>query len=152
MAVTDRVTRRSLLGALALGFSTPLLGACGGAENRSGSAAAGRTTRSAAVSTADDGRQVVQLTVGDDYVFVPDAFTVAPGAVRVTLTNEAAQLTHNFVFSTGMGPEAITEGIPYLAPGDQLSVDFEVTAVGDYRFECSFHVALGQIGTMTVSG
>lgn len=145
------MTRRALLGAAALGLSAPVLGACGGGESRPGATAAGRSSRPPAVSTAEDGTQDVQLVVGDDYVFLPDTFSVAPGTVRVTVTSEAAQLTHNFVFSKGMGPAAITESISYLAPGDEQSIEFTVKAPGDYRFECSFHVALGQIGTMTVT-
>jgi plastocyanin len=30
-------------------------------------------------------------------------------------------------------------------------MEFAVDQPGDYRYECSFHVALGQIGTMTVT-
>jgi plastocyanin len=39
-----------------------------------------------------------------------------------------------------------------LAPGESKTIEFTVTAPGDYPFECSFHAALGQVGTMTVSG
>ena len=30
--------------------------------------------------------------------------------------------------------------------------DFTVTEPGDYPFECTFHTALGQVGTMVVTG
>jgi plastocyanin len=33
-----------------------------------------------------------------------------------------------------------------------MTIEFTVQAPGDYPFECSFHVQLGQVGTMTVSG
>ena len=39
-----------------------------------------------------------------------------------------------------------------LAPGDSQTIEFTVTAPGDYPFVCTFHEALGQVGTMTVSG
>jgi len=29
--------------------------------------------------------------------------------------------------------------------------EFEVTSPGEYPFECSFHLQLGQVGAMTVS-
>ncbi len=102
------------------------LSGCGGSEP-----ALPEPTRTAggdvgAVSTAADGFQEITLETGDDYVFTPATFTVAPGQVRLTVRNSAAQMTHNFEF---------TAGTP-----------------GDYPFECTFHVALGQVGTMTVSG
>ena len=105
-----------------------------------------------ALSTAPDGVQEITLETGDDYVFTPATFTVAPGQVRLTVRNSAEQMTHNFLFTAGKGPEAITEQIPYLAPGETKTIEFTVTAPGDHPFECSFHAALGQVGTMTVSG
>jgi plastocyanin len=148
------ITRRSALAAAALALVVPAVGSCGrgrSEEEPGGSGAAGRSGRAPAVTTAEDGTQLVRLTVADDYVFLPDTFAVVPGPVQVTVTSEATQLTHNFVFSKGKGPASITEQIPYLAPGDSQSIDFTVTAPGDYQFECSFHVALGQIGTMTAT-
>src|SRR3978361_1726967 len=116
--------------------------------------AATRTTGNGvgAVSTAADAPQQIPLEAGDDYVFTPATFTVAPGTVRLTVRNTAAQLTHNFMFTAGKGPAAITEQIPVLAPGASKTIDFTVTAAGDYPFECSFPAALGQGGTMTVGG
>jgi plastocyanin len=105
-----------------------------------------------AVATASDGVQEITLETGDDYVFTPATFTVAPGQVRLTVRNTADQLTHNFMFTTGKGPAEITEEIPVLAPGESKTIEFTATAPGDYPFECSFHAALGQVGTMTVSG
>ena len=103
------------------------------------------------VTVAPDGVQEVTLLVQDDYVFTPDAFTVAPGRVRLTVRSVAEQLTHNFLFTEGAGPMPIEEEIPILAPGDEDTIEFAVDQPGDYGFECSFHVALGQVGTMTVS-
>ena len=77
---------------------------------------------------------------------------MAPGVVRLTVTNTATQLTHNFLFTEGAGVEDISEQIPLLAPGDSQTIEFTVTTPGDHPFECSFHTALGQVGTMTVSG
>jgi plastocyanin len=116
--------------------------------------AATRTTGGdvGAVSTAADGVQEITLETGDDYVFTPGTFTVAPGQVRLTVRNTADQLTHNFMFTKGTGPAEITQQIPVLAPGESKTIEFTVTAPGDYLFECTFHAALGQVGTMTVSG
>ena len=103
------------------------------------------------VRTAPDGVQEITLETGDDYAFTPAAFAVAPGPVRLTVRNTAKQLTHNFLFTTGKGPADIVEQIPFLAPGDSKTIEFTAGAPGDYPFECSFHLALGQVGTMTVS-
>ena len=102
------------------------------------------------VTTASDGVQEITLQTQDDYLFVPDRFTVDPGRVRVTVVNIADQMTHNFVFTPGSGPEEIAEGISLLAPGEEKTVEFTVAAPGEHAFECSFRVQLGQVGTMTV--
>jgi plastocyanin len=104
------------------------------------------------VTTAPDGVQEITLQTHDDYVFTPDAFTVAPGKVRLTVVNAAEQLTHNFTFPSGEGPQPIAEEIPLLTPGEQKTIEFTVDRPGKYRFVCSFHTQLGQVGTMTVSG
>ena len=104
-----------------------------------------------ALSTAADGVQEITLETGDDYVFTPATFSVAPGPVRITVRNSAEQMVHNFLFTAGEGPAAIAEQIPILAPGESKTIEFTVTAPGDYPFECSFHAQLGQVGTMTVT-
>ena len=143
------------IGTLVVGMvlAAGLLAGCGG----SSSASPGAAQRSAPsslgrVTTGADGVQQVTLQTEDDYVFTPDHFTVAPGKVRLTVNNVAKQLTHDFTFSAHGGPEAISAKIPILAPGQQQSVEFTVQKPGAYRFECSFHVQLGQVGTMTVRG
>jgi plastocyanin len=128
-----------------------VLTGCGGA----GSAATATSSANpdlGKVTTDADGVQEVTLQTQDDYVFSPDTFTVAPGMVRLTVTNVAKQLTHNFRFTPGEGPEPISAEIPLLAPGDSTTIEFTVTAPGEHPFECSFHTQLGQTGTMTVSG
>ena len=104
------------------------------------------------VTVAPDGVQEITLQTQDDYVFTPDHFTVAPGTVRLTVTNVAKQATHNFEFTPGKGPAAIGAAIPLLSAGEEKTIEFDVATPGDYPFECSFHVQLGQVGTMTVRG
>jgi plastocyanin len=138
-------------GVLLLVLAAGVLTGCGGP----GSAATATSSANpdlGKVTTDADGVQEVTLQTQDDYVFSPDTFTVAPGKVRLTVTNVATQLTHNFRFTPGEGPEAISAEIPLLAPGDSKTIEFTVTAPGEHPFECSFHTQLGQTGTMTVSG
>jgi plastocyanin len=126
------------------------LAGCGGDESPAAPAttAAGVGT----VTTADDGVQEITLQTQDDFTFTPARFTVDPGRVRLTVVNVAEQMTHNFEFSSGKGPEEIAEGISILAPGEEKTIEFAVAAAGDHPFECSFHVSQGQVGTMTVRG
>ena len=149
-ALLDRRPGRSLLAAA---FVCALLAGCGSAA---GSDTPASPTPSAeglgTVTTAPDGVQEVTLQTQDDYVFTPDRFTVAPGKVRLTVVNTAAQLTHNFRFTPDDGPAPIEAEIPLLVPGDRATIEFTVQQPGDYGFECSFHTQLKQFGVMTVRG
>ena len=138
-----------LLGVLS---SLVVLSGCGGAEPTLPEATRTAGGDVGAVTTAADGIQEITLETGDDYVFTPATFTVAPGQVRLTLRNVGEQLTHNLAFTAGRGPADIAEEIPVLPPGDSETIEFTVDAAGDYPFECTFHTPLGQVGTMTVSG
>jgi plastocyanin len=136
-----------LAGALVLAVLT----GCSNTEPTLPQATRSASAEGGTVQTASDGVQEITLETGDDYVFAPSSFTVAPGPVRLTVRNTAKQLTHNFLFTKGKGPADITPQIPYLAPGDSKTIEFTATAPGDYPFECSFHAQLGQVGTMTVT-
>jgi len=146
--------RARRIGALVVGvvLAGGVLAGCGGSSGAAATASSSADPDLGKVTTDADGVQEVTLQTQDDYVFTPDHFTVAPGKVRLTVDNVATQLTHNFRFTPGDAPEAISAEIPLLAPGDRQTIEFTVTAPGDYPFECSFHVQLGQTGTMTVSG
>jgi plastocyanin len=104
------------------------------------------------VTTGADGVQEITLQTQDDYVFTPDTFTVQPGTVRLTVVNVAKDMAHNFRFTPDAGPAPIEEGIDLLTAGQEVTIEFEVTEPGDYPFECSFHLQLDQVGTMTVAG
>lgn len=124
---------------------------CGSDGSSGGGAAPSVADGVGKVTVASDGVQEITLQTQDDYVFTPDTFTVAPGKVRLTVVNVADQMTHNLKFDEGKGPEPIAAGIDFLAPGQEMTIDFEVTVPGDHPFSCTFHVQLGQVGTMTVS-
>jgi plastocyanin len=64
--------------------------------------------------------------------------------------NVAKNMTHNFRFTPDAGPAPIGEEIDLLTSGQEVTIEFEVTEPGDYPFECSFHLQLNQVGTMTV--
>jgi plastocyanin len=149
-----RVPRRPGLPALVGGLllMLGLLAGCGNSQPTLPAATRSPDASAGAVHTGSDGVQEITLETGDDYVFTPAAFTVSPGPVRITVRNVAKQLTHAFRFTPGTGAAPISEQIPVLAPGASDTIAFTVTTVGDYPFECSFHAALGQVGTMTVSG
>ena len=142
--------RSVLLGGLA-GLSAAELSACAGDTPASDSNARPSADRTAAgPDVGPDGAQAITLTVADDYLFRPDSFTVAPGKVRLMVLSTAEQLTHNFRFTPGGGPAAIEEQVEILPPGSRTRSSSPSIGWGDYAFECPFHVALGQVGTMTV--
>ena len=138
----------ALLGLLVL--PAVLAGCGGGSEDAQASPSAGPGV--GAVTTDADGVQEITLQTQDDYVFTPDTFTVDPGTVRLTVVNVAKDLTHNFRFTPDEGPTAIESEIPLLTAGQEVTIEFEVAQPGDYPFECSFHIQLDQVGTMTVRG
>ena len=129
-----------------------LVGCGAGSSPGSTPATSGSAADLGTVTTGPGGVQEVTLQTEDDYRFTPDHFTVHPGEVRLTVTNVGSQLSHNFRFTPGQGPAPITAQILLLTSGQKKTIDFTVTAPGDYPFECSFHADLGQAGTMTVSG
>ena len=127
-----------------------VLAGCGTDAPSSGAPASTTAEGVGTVTVGPDGVQEITLQTQDDYFFTPDHFTVDPGTVRLTLVNVAKETTHNFTFTPDTGPAPIESSISLLAPGQELSIDFDVETPGDYPFECSFHVQLGQVGTMTV--
>ena len=127
------------------------LAGCGGDEPGGGEGSSPAPSDVGPVTVAEDGVQEITLQTQDDYVFTPSTFTVAPGKVRLTLVNAAEEMTHNLEFDEGKGPEPIEAGIDFLAPGQEMTIDFEVSVPGDHPFTCTFHTQLGQVGTMTVS-
>lgn len=128
-----------------------VLTGCGGDEPSPEGEGSGLPEGVGVVTVAADGVQEITLQTQDDYVFTPDRFTVEPGTVRLTVVNVADEMTHNLKFDEGEGPEPIGAGIDFLAPGQEMTIDFEVAAPGDHPFTCTFHAQLDQVGTMTVS-
>ena len=109
-----------------------------------------RANTAGEVSVGPYGLQSITLVSSDDYRFVPAEFTVEPGQVSVTLENAAAQLTHSLVYPPGRNPGEIAESIPVVAPSEVDTLEFTVSAPGEYVFICSFHESLGHTGVMTV--
>jgi plastocyanin len=137
--------------ALALILAGSVLAGCGD-EQEPTPPAASTAPGVGVVTVADDGVQEITVQTQDDYTFIPAEFTVDPGTVRLTVLNVAEEMTHNLEFSEGEGPAEIEEGVSILAPGDEKTIEFEVTVPGDYQYECTFHLQLDQVGTMTVRG
>jgi plastocyanin len=146
-----RARRATAALCVAAGIAAGVLAGCGGDEGSDGGSSGASTEGLGTVTIADDGVQEVTLQTQDDYVFTPDTFTVAPGKVRLTVVNVADEMTHNLKFDDGEGPEPIGAGIDFLAPGQEMTIDFEVSVPGDHPFVCTFHAQLNQVGTMTVS-
>lgn len=98
------------------------------------------------VTVEDDGTQVIDLRETDEYRFVPENPTVSTGKIRIDFTNTSKTNTHSLAFKPG-GP---AEEIPFINPGDQKSIGFEIATPGEYQFFCTFHESLGQRGMLVV--
>ena len=133
-----------------LALAAGLLSGCGGEEPVTPDS--GSSGDVDPVTVDADGVQHVTLQTQDDYLFTPDRFEVEPGPVRLTVRNVAEEMVHNFRFTPGGGPEDIGAEIDLLTAGQEMTIEFEVTEPGEYPFECTFHVQLDQVGTMTVAG
>jgi plastocyanin len=129
-----------------------LLAGCGGEEDAGAAASPSTAEGVGEVTVGADGVQEITVQTQDDYLFVPDSFTVDPGKVRLTVLNVAEEMTHNLEFTPEEAPAPIGAGVDLVAPGQEITIDFEVTEPGDYPFACTFHLQLGQVGTMTVRG
>ena len=145
---------RGRIAAMGVGamVAATLLAGCGSEPGGSSAAAPSTAPGVGVVTTAADGVQEITIQTQDDYVFTPASFTVKPGTVRLTVVNVAEEMVHNLEFDEGAGPEPIEAGIDLVAPGDEETVEFEVTVPGDHPFTCTFHTQFGQVGTMTVQG
>jgi plastocyanin len=153
--VGDRALRRCAAGVAGAVLAAGGLAACAGGTGGGSQAAPAPTSVDPSlgkVTTGPDGVQQVTLQTQDDYVFAPNHFSVHPGKVALTVTNVGHELSHNFRFTPGGGPQQIGAQILLLTSGQKQTIDFTVTTPGSYRFECSFHADLGQVGTMTVGG
>ena len=138
--------------AVAVAAALVMLTGCGTEETSDGTAREAAADGIGEVTVAADGVQEVTIKTQDDYVFTPGHFTVAPGTVRLTVVNVAEDMVHNLEFTDEELPAPIPEGISLLTAGQEETIEFEVETPGEYPFACTFHLQLGQVGTMTVSG
>jgi plastocyanin len=153
MSVGRRTTALRGSGALlGLVVLSGVLAGCGGDDEGGTGASPSTAPGVGEVTTGPDGVQEITVQTQDDYVFVPDSFTVDPGKVRLTVINVAEEMTHNLEFTEDEAPAPIEAGVDLVAPGQEITIDFEVSEPGDYPFACTFHLQLGQVGTMTVRG
>jgi plastocyanin len=132
-----------------------LLAACGGADTPPAAAASGAGAASGASATAASATgNVVEVQMasnpGVGEVYTPSNPTVKRGDVlRFTL----ASGVHNANFLASKNPAGVNlpATTPYLqAPGQTHDVVIDLPA-GEYYFQCDPHVALGMVGTLTVT-
>lgn len=120
-----------------------LLSAC----SRSAAPSIGSAPRTGSgTATVVGGVQEVVLTSGNDLRFHPSTITVHQGKVRLVLRNTAPSgAPHNLEF-TGLP----LPSVPLVYAGKSRMVTFQAPSPGRYRFECTIHLAQGQIGVLVV--
>jgi plastocyanin len=105
-----------------------------------------------AAASAIAGVQQITLQAGDDYRFHPATFTVHPGRVEVILHHPGTGAPHNWQL---VGFPA--DFVPLTAAGETSKATFTAPPIPAgrtseaYKFECTIHVAQGQVGTMIVT-
>jgi plastocyanin len=131
-----------------------LLAACGGGD--APAEARGPDTRAPAepVSTVAPTGDVVEVGMasnpGEGEVFLPANPTVKRGDV---LRFRLVSGVHNANFLAGRNPAgvALPAATPYLqVPGQTHDILIDLPP-GEYYFQCDPHVALGMVGTLTVT-
>ena len=146
-----------------------LVTACGGGEKPADQAATPAAPADGAPAAQVNGAPAtgathdVQMTmVGADYRFVPSDIVVGVGdAVRFTNVQAVA---HNVQFyadsiPSGAGPMLDANMPNRMAPlasnliltqGETYTISFAGTPLGEYKFTCLPHMALGMYGKITV--
>lgn len=106
-----------------------------------------RPLSGSATASLVNGVQQVTIDAGDDYRFHPSTFTVHPGRVEVILRHTGTGAPHNWQL---VGFPA--DFVPLVSAGQTSMATFDAPAKpGRYQFECTIHVAQGQVGTMIVT-
>lgn len=118
-----------------------LLAAC----SSSSGTKAGAGSESATASVTG-GVQKITVKAGDDLRFHPDAITVHPGKVTITLVNTGQGAPHNLQLPS----LPVGDWVPLTSAGQTASVTFLTPAPGTYRFICSIHERQGQVGKLVV--
>jgi plastocyanin len=125
---------RAIAGAAVLGL---VLAAC----SSSSSATPPATASSAGPAATTAGPSAATLTQ-DNFTFSPTTLTVKSGST-ISLANAATATAHNFTID-GQGVNVTNP------PGTSQDVTLNLQP-GTYPFHCSFHVAQGMKGTLTVT-
>jgi plastocyanin len=116
------------------------------------SAVSRRPQSGSATASAVAGVQQVTIEAGDDYRFHPSTFTVHPGRVQIILHHPGTGAPHNWQL---VGFPA--DFVPLTQAGATSTATFVAPPLvgrakrASYTFECTIHVAQGQVGTMIVT-
>jgi plastocyanin len=125
-----------------LGAAAMALTACS-----NGQGAVNRRPQSGSATASDtNGVQQITLEAGDDYRFHPSTIIVHPGTVRVVLHHPGTGAPHNWQL---VGFPA--DFVPDTPAGETSQATFVAPSPGRYKFECTIHVAQGQVGTLVVN-
>jgi plastocyanin len=161
---------------LAIAASAMVLGACGGGDNKAGDTGAATDSAATATPTTDAGTggaaggAMAAITgtthtvnmVGDEkgYRFEPANVTVKQGdGIRFVMVSGGP---HNVAFQNVSGEAAtklaanMPEQMAPLAgkllvnPNEEYTVSFAGVPAGKYDYNCTPHVAMNMVGTVTV--
>lgn len=139
-----------------------VLAACGGEKKVEGDTTAMAAPAPAAPTTTGARHEVQMLQEGTTYKFAPAELTIKAGDV-VVFKNVSGG-AHNVQFfgdSIPVGASTVLDAAIadkmgplssalIAAPGDSLAVSFAGAPVGEYKFTCTPHMAMGMHGKINV--
>lgn len=91
-----------------------------------------------------DGVQTVTIDADDQFRFTPATVHATVGRIRITLRTVGGT-PHNLTFQT------LGAAIPTTAKNESKSIDLQVSKPGTYRFVCTIHESLNQVGDLVVT-
>jgi plastocyanin len=132
--------------AVAVAMSGILAGAAAGCGGGSSSSRPAAGTAAAAVTAVRgaDGVQRVTVEARDDYRFSPATIDAATGPMEITVRN-VGKVPHNLVLRGVPGGS-----VDYLDGGASKVITFPVSQPGRLPFVCTYHEAMGMVGTLVV--
>lgn len=164
--------KRVILGLMAGATLTVLAAACGGSDDdKNESSTSSQSTPAATVAAAaasvpastapaaaaaptaapaPAGPQAINVKAGD-YFYEPKEFSVRPGAVTVTMSNDGPERPHTFVVRNLNGSGELAK-IDRVNVGTTATLEFTLAEEGTYQVLCTLpgHADRGQTATFVV--
>lgn len=134
---------RAVLVAASSAVLVPTAAGCGAGTTSTARTSSAPAAAATAVRGAD-GVQRITVEARDDYRFTPSTIDAAPGSLELTVRN-VGKVPHNLVVRGVPGA-----AVDYLDGGASRVLTFSLAQPGRLPFVCTYHEAMGMVGTLVV--